>query len=401
MKILFITWDGPQVNYLESLFLPIFKRLTVLGYDFHIIQFTWGSSNKVEATRKACIEAGFTYQAKFIWRNPVSFGSFFTALSSVSFLRNIVKTHHIDMLMPRSTLPALMAVHLKKRTGLPMIFDADGLPLDERVDFGGQSPSSLAARFLRDAEAQAVLHSELILTRSQKAIEILTARGGAGVNPSKFHVVGNGRDTSLFTPGSHEERVATRLNLGLSETAPVLIYAGSIGPQYCVLEMFELFSLVLDQRNDAHLIILTGDPASLSSLLTKYPKVKIASTVKSVPGHAVPEYLACADVGLALRRPSFSMVGVAPIKLGEYLLCGLPVVASTGIGDDNVLSADVVFPLPGFSREDLIQSAMWILEKVLTCRDDYRSQSREIGEKQFSLESSAESYSAALGQLKL
>ncbi len=41
MNILFITWDGPQVSYLESLFVPIFRKLEErCGAHFHVLQFT-------------------------------------------------------------------------------------------------------------------------------------------------------------------------------------------------------------------------------------------------------------------------------------------------------------------------------------------------------------------------
>ena len=46
------------------------------------------------------------------------------------------------------------------------------------------------------------------------------------------------------------------------------------------------------------------------------------------------------EVITALRRSSFSMRAVAPIKLGEYLLCGLPALASPGVGDTDAIAAD-------------------------------------------------------------
>ena len=34
MNVLFISWDGPQVSYLEGLFLPIFRALKTHGIQF-------------------------------------------------------------------------------------------------------------------------------------------------------------------------------------------------------------------------------------------------------------------------------------------------------------------------------------------------------------------------------
>ena len=56
-RVLFVTWDGPQVSYLEGLFLPIFKALAERGYLFHVLQFTWGPSDRRSAIARACAEA--------------------------------------------------------------------------------------------------------------------------------------------------------------------------------------------------------------------------------------------------------------------------------------------------------------------------------------------------------
>lgn len=53
MNILFVTWDGPQVSYLEGLFLPIFKALKSAGIHVHVLQFTWAEQAKIEHSRIA------------------------------------------------------------------------------------------------------------------------------------------------------------------------------------------------------------------------------------------------------------------------------------------------------------------------------------------------------------
>ena len=46
-RLLFITWDGPQVSYLEGLFFPILKGLKP-RYEIHVVQFTWGEAGHLE-----------------------------------------------------------------------------------------------------------------------------------------------------------------------------------------------------------------------------------------------------------------------------------------------------------------------------------------------------------------
>src|SRR5690606_35943047 len=76
---------------------------------------------------------------------------------------------------------------------------------------------------------------------------------------------------------------------------------------------------------EAKFLILTGN---LEFAESKIPAdLKEFIVLKKVNSEEVPSYLNAADLGFALRQPKFSMQGVAPIKLGEYLLCGLPVIA--------------------------------------------------------------------------
>ena len=137
MKVLFVTWDGPQVTYLESLFLPIFKQLLTRGFAFHVLQFTWGASERVAFARQACEQAGIGYKSVAIWRRPTAIGALFTALAGARHIKKATQAHNIDVVMPRSILPALATMLALRNGQCRMVFDADGLPLDERVDFSG------------------------------------------------------------------------------------------------------------------------------------------------------------------------------------------------------------------------------------------------------------------------
>ncbi len=400
MNILFVTWDGPQVTYLESLFLPIFQRLGGSGLHIHILQFTWADSALIEQRRRACRQAGLAYRAQRIRRRPRALGALLSALEGARLIRRALGEQHIDAVMPRSTLPALASLLALRGRPLPMLFDADGLPLDERVEFAGQSPTSLVQRLLRDVEAQAVRRADLVLTRSAQAVEILLARAGAGTTPGKFQVVGNGRDTQRFSPGDAGSRRRMRERLGLPTDAPLLVYAGSLGPQYCPEEMLRLFGLVRQIRADARLLVLSGSPEALQPALERFAGLAAAVSILSLPGEAVPGYLACADLGLALRRRSFSMRAVAPIKLGEYLLCGLPVLASPGVGDTDAIAASGGRLLAGLDDAELAQAARWFCSDVLPQRESWRTRCRSLGLRHFSLEACADAYAAALNALR-
>lgn len=400
MRVLFVTWDGPQVSYLEGLFLPIFVQLQSAGLQFHVLQFTWGDAERLALTRSACEKAGVLYRAVSVWRRPVGFGSLLTALAGGRLIRKLARSWAIDVVMPRSNLPALATLYALRKQVFPVVFDADGLPLDERVDFAGASPSGLVYRLLRDVEAEMVRRSNTVLTRSTKAAEILLARAGSGTTHDKFKVVGNGRDATKFAPATAAARSAIRRELGFDDNSPLVVYAGSLGEQYCMNEMLALFAAVKRRRADAKLLILSGSPEVARHALASKPSLAAASSIRSVSPDQVPQYLACADLGLALRRPSFSMQAVAPIKVGEYLLCGLPVVATKGIGDTNVLGSEVAFLLEKMDQTELECAAEWFCTNVFPARAIASDRCRSVGLKHFSLDACKAAYLSAFDRLR-
>ena len=175
-NILFITWDGPQTNYMEGLFMPIFSRIQQnSNYTFHIIQFTWASSEKITITQKAAQELNIIYTKRTIERQPVpTIGNLFTIYNGITFLKNYIKDYDITIVMPRSTIPAIMINQISK-SNFKVLFDADGLPLEERVDFSGLSKKSWSYKFLKNQENKMLLVANGVITRSNQSIEIHVA----------------------------------------------------------------------------------------------------------------------------------------------------------------------------------------------------------------------------------
>lgn len=385
-----MTWDGPQVSYLESLFLPIFEGLKVRGWDFDVLQFRWGEKALEERSRAACQSAGVGYRAVTIRRWGGGAGPFLSAVLGRRHVRSAVRAFGSDIIMPRGMMPAISVLAAGGRKLGPLVFDADGLPTDERVDVAGIAPTSATYRILRDLEAQMARVSRSVITRTEPSAEILYHRAGPPMKREDFHVVANARDEAVFHPYDAEARADVRRRLGIEPTCPLLVYAGSVGPQYRFEAMKALFGEVRRLRQDARLLVLTGSPERASQEL--YGGAP-GALIMRVPPNEVPPLLAAADVGLAYRSTSFSMLGIAPVKLSEYLLCGLPVIGTAAIGDTKpVVEEGVLFDDQGGSEA----AARWLLGEVMPRREVYRQKAREVGRAQFSLPRSIEDYSRAL-----
>jgi glycosyltransferase involved in cell wall biosynthesis len=159
--------------------------------------------------------------------------------------------------------------------------------------------------------------------------------------------------------------------------------------------MLDVFSKYHEAYPCSKFLILTGAPKFAAD---RIPEELIESIiVKTVPFQKVPQYLNTADIAFAIRQPSFSMQGVAPIKLGEYLLMGIPTIASKGIGDtEEILKGIPTCFIYDHRKEDQVDEVINGLKKL---EDINRSLIREKALEFFSLEAAANSYIRALNKL--
>ena len=393
-NVLFISWDGPQTSYMEGLFLPIYQAIqSKSNYTFHVIQFTWGNSERIAVTAQKAATLGIKYTGIKIYRIPIPIlGSIFTLFKGIKLINKYISQNNITIVMPRSTMPSIMVNRLKKQQ-YKILFDADGLPLEERVDFSNLSRTSKQYLFFKKEETKMLHKADGVITRSQKAIAV-HLKTVHHKNPEKFSVVLNGRNTDFFKPDT-SVRSQVRKELNIKESAKVFVYCGSLGPQYGWEEMIAVFHNYQQKHVDALFLILTGNIAFAQQ---RIPAALLDNTiVKKVPFEEVPKYLNCADVAFAIREPKFSMQGVAPIKLGEYLLMGIPTIASAGIGDTESLLKQVPNSFL-FHHDDsmAIDNAFQFVSNLTAVN---HAKIREFGIDYFSIEKSADSYIQSLNKL--
>lgn len=394
-NLLFITWDGEQTNYLESLFFPILEGLQQKSsLKCHVLQFSWAAKEKVEQLAALANSYGISYRHIRINRriHPL-LGTVFSVYKGKKAIKDYIKSHQIDIVMPRSTMPALMLNRVIAQwpgEKFKVIFDADGLPLEERLDFTDLKASDLQYKVLKSAETHMLLHADKVLTRSHKAVNHHLGRMGES-HRGKFQVVSNGRRAEQFCY-SQEHRNRIREELGLGNADKLWVYTGSLGPQYVVKEMLEIFGRYQEQFPGSRFLVLSGNTDYLLEHLPVQLKDKVIP--KAVPFETIPHYLSAADLAFALRQPTWSMRGVAPIKLGEYLLMGLPVIASKGIGDTEsmLLGQPFVYLYEHNDQQRREKALAWANELSGIDPDGIRN----FGLQHFSLEKSLEEYLKAL-----
>lgn len=390
-NVLFITWDGPQTTYMEGLFMPIFAQIQKQSqYRFHVIQFNWGSKERVAITQIRAHELNIIYTSKRIVRKPnTPIGSLLSVYLGIPFVKNYIENNSINIVMPRSIIPAIMVNRLKTNS-FKILFDADGLPIEERVDFSNLKKSSYIYHFLQKEEKKMLQKAETVITRTKKAILYHLEKNNA-LDSTKFFVVINGRDENFFNAESVDKK-KIREELDLRKDTKVFLYCGSLGPQYGWNIMLKIFKQYLQINHNAIFLFLTNNIDFAKKRIPMHLQNHII--IKSCPFNEIPKYMSIGDVAFAIREPKPSMQGVAPIKLGEYLLMGIPTLASLGIGDtEELLSNKNYCYLYNHEVKEALENALIFIDNTVSFN---QNELRELGIHHFSMKSSVLSYLNAL-----
>jgi len=107
-------------------------------------------------------------------------------------------------------------------------------------------------------------------------------------------------------------------------------------------------------------------------------------TVKRAAFHEVPAYLSAADAAIAFYKPTLSRLATSPVKVAEYLACGLPVVLNAGVGDSDALIRNerVGTVIENFTDAEYEQAATAI-ERFTAEPELIRRRAREVAERIF------------------
>jgi glycosyltransferase involved in cell wall biosynthesis len=107
-------------------------------------------------------------------------------------------------------------------------------------------------------------------------------------------------------------------------------------------------------------------------------------TVKAVAPADVASYLLSCDAGIAFYKPALSRLATSPIKVPEYLACGLPLIINAGVGDADsmVVEENVGALVRDFTKDEYAQAANTI-ENLLRDRESIRKRTRGVAERLF------------------
>jgi glycosyltransferase involved in cell wall biosynthesis len=388
-RVLYISYNGMLDPLGQSQVLPYLRELSKLGVQFTLLSFerpaafTSDGITKRDELREQLAAEGIDWHALRYHQKPSLPATMYDVSHGLRYAKRLVRRKNIEMVHARSHIPAAIALRLKKRFGLKMIFDLRGLMADEYVDANHWRRGGVRYRITKRMENKALAGADGIVTLTEKIWPVIKSRDALRDREVFHEVIPCCVDLELFRfdPQAREQR---RAELGIPNRA-VLVYSGSIGGWYLTEEMVDFFAALLKQRPDAHFLWLTlGKAEMISNLMNKRGITTAQYTVLSAAPSEVSSYLSAGDAGIAFYKPAFSRMATSPVKIAEYLACGLPQVINAGIGDsDAMVTTERIGALVSNFSEGEYANAAAVVEDFVGYPDQTRRRAREIAERLF------------------
>ena len=389
-RVLFISYNGMLDPLGQSQVIPYLQELARRGVRFTLLSFerakafTPAGIEQCEQLREKLKAQGIEWHWLRYHQRPSIPATIYDVMAGYGKAAALVRRNGIEMVHARGHIPATIALALKRRFGIKMIFDLRGLMAEEYVDAEHWREGGLPYRLTKATERRILAATDGIVTLTERIWPIIREWQGLRGRAVHHEVIPCCVDLSLFT-FHEEERARRRSELGLGDRL-TMVYSGSLDGWYLTEEMSDFFASFLNRNREAHLLWLTtGSHDRVRELMHARNVEPDHYSVRAVASADVPSYLAAADVGLAFIKRCVSKIASSPTKNGEYLACGLPLVINAGVGDSDLLinewKAGVL--IEDFNEADFEKAAREI--EVLVRAPKVRESARLVAEKVFDL----------------
>ena len=385
-RVLFISYNGMFEPLGQTQVLPYLRELAKRGVKFTLLSFEREKAFSSEGQR-ACEELkrelsiqGIEWHWLRYHRRPTLPATVYDVFAGIRYASRLVRRNKIELVHARSHIPATIALALKRKFGIKMIFDVRGLMAEEYVDAKHWPEGGLRYRITKTTERRIFKATDAVVTLTERIWPIIREWDGLRGRDLHHAVVPCCVDLSLFRFDKQQRaRLRSELNLGERLT---LVYSGSLDGWYLTEEMADFFASMVRKRNDAHLLWLTmGSRERVRQLMSARGISEENFSIHSVAPKEMPSYLAAGDVGISFIKRCFSKLASSPTKNGEYLACGLPIVINSGIGDSDALSAILI---EDFNDRDF--ETAWTAIEAAVNDPNVRTKARAVAEEVFDLE---------------
>lgn len=385
--ILYLSYNGALEPIFQSQGLPYLKGLA--KRKTQVVLLTFEKKEDLRRTDPRDLEAIRNRLAgeEILWywsryhKWPPLLSTMWDA--SIGFIRawRLARKYRVGLIHARGSIPASFGWPVSRILNKPFLFDMRGFLAEEYADGGIWKRGGVIFHLVSGLERQ--------FLRSSASVVVLTERASAYLRqerlcPAEIPVTVIPCCVDLERFQRNNGQAATRSKEGF-----VLTYVGSLGTWYLLEQMLDFYRALKQRVPHASFQIVTQTrDRTLRNQLQRR-----GILVQEVPYDELPERITSARAGISFIKPAFSKMASSPVKVGEYLAAGLPVVLNPNVGDTETLIKDNrVGVVVSEFKESCYEKAIEELLDLLKEGEALSKRCQRVASAQLSLEEGARRY---------
>ncbi len=400
MSIVYVSYDGALEPLGESQIIAYLERLSP-RHAITLLSFEkprdLADAGRVEALRRRLAAAGIRWRPLRYHKQPPVLSTLWDVTRAIVVAIRVARSEGAHIIHARSYVAACVALAARRATGARFLFDMRGLWPDEKVDAGHWRVGSPLYRLTKRFERRFFESADAIVSLTNVGVEAVRGAGYVIPPETPIEIITTCADLQRFSPGPRDAALAARLGLG---GGPVVGCVGTLTNRYLRQPMLEYLACLTDAFRDLDVLVVTRDDhASIRrdavAAGVRSDRLRITRAAFS----DMPAHLRLMDVGMFFIEPTFSKMGMAATKLGEFLGTGVPVIINDGVGDSGRIVRDsaVGIVLADVTRETFAASLPTV-GRLLTDADA-RRRCRVTAERLFDLDEGVQRYARLYARL--
>lgn len=254
-------------------------------------------------------------------------------IERISQARKIKKKYGAKMIVGYLAIAGGYAYLISKLLNLQLTVFCFEPHSEYMKDFGVWSEKSPQYRLLNYFEKKQIQKADFLTGPTKYTVQLFNDKGVEG----KVYQLPISIDVDQFKP-DHVARETYRKKLNIPEEKYALLYLGKFGGIYYSEEdVARFFKRLYDKDNRLFLYVITTSVAEEVKQLFLQKGLPEDSflVLNKIPYTEIQNYINAADMGMVAVPPLPSQVYRTPVKVGNYLGCGIPFLINKGVGDDD------------------------------------------------------------------
>lgn len=345
-NVLFLSYDGMTEPLGQSQVLSYLIGLSKEGYSFHIISFEKAHlfKERRDYITQLCNIHNLKWHPHVYTKKPPVISTIRDIIKMKKLAFELQAKHQISLVHCRSYISALVGIKLKRKKNIKFLFDMRGFWADERVegkiwDIKNPLFNSIYI-FFKKKEKQFLSEADYTISLTENGKKEILSWKNSNFQPAPIQVIPCCANLDKFNRENVaiEMQLEIKKKLQISSNTTILGYIGSIGTWYMLPEMMEFYKTFRKKFNSTvFLFISIENETTIKSEAKRLNIPESEIVVQSVLHKDVPDYISIFDYSVFFINPSFSKKASSPVKQGELMAMGIPVICNSGVGDTDLI----------------------------------------------------------------